>query len=75
MESRPVQLDFMVDEATGFGRGLGVFVKFDEAGQFAIQAPEKVADAYLEAGAKIPAEFGEVRAVIEAKINALQAVL
>ena len=75
MESRPVQIDFLVDEATGFGRGLGTYVKFDEAGQFAIQAPEVVADAYLEDGAKIPAEFGEVRAIIEDKINTLQAVL
>lgn len=75
MESRPVQIDFLVDEATGFGRGLGAYVKFDEAGQFAIQAPEVVADAYLGDGAKIPAEFGEVRAIIEDKINTLQAVL
>lgn len=75
MESRSVSIDFIVDEVTGFGRGLGVYVKFAEDGTFAIQAPEKVADEFLASGAKIPAEFGEVRAVIEGKINALQAVL
>ena len=75
MESRSVSIDFLVDEATGIGRGLGVYVKFAEDGQFAIQAPEKLAEEFLAAGAKIPAEFGEVRAVIEGKINDLQAVL
>lgn len=75
MENRQVTIDVLVDEVTGIGKWNGMLFQFAEDGQFVAKDAGAVAEAYLAAGVKIPGEFPEVRAVIEGKINSLQAVL
>ena len=75
MENRQVTIDVLVDEVIGVGKWNGMYIQFAEDGQFIVKDAGAVADAYLAAGAKIPGEFSEVRAIIEGKINSLQAVL
>ena len=79
MIAKPVTVTYNVDEQTNIGVLDGKYVKFavDEAGVES-SAEILVADAvneYVAAQIRVPDEFAEIRAAVQTKINALQAVL
>ena len=79
MIAKPVTVTYSVDEQTNIGVLDGKYVKFavDEAGVES-SAEILVADAvneYVAAQIRVPDEFAEIRAAVQTKINALQAVL
>ena len=76
MQARMVTVQIDADDTQPFGLWGDQYVQFmDDGARIEPRDVEEVADAYIEAGAKIPAEFGDVRCVIENRINQLQAVL
>ena len=68
-----VQID--ADDALPFGLWNDFYVQFKDGDVVEPVEPEAVFDAYVEAAAKVPVEFGEVRILIEDKIAQLQALL
>lgn len=75
VQARQVSVLIDADDNLPFGRWMDLYVQFKEDGSVVAVEPEEVYDAYVEAGAKIPVEFGEVRILVEDKIAQLQAVL
>ena len=85
MIAKPVTIvyDYVMDEQTKIAVCNGEYVKFTEnvAEDGSVSesyAPLLVADAvneYVAAQIKVPAEFPEVRAAVQTKVDALQAVL
>lgn len=75
MQPRTVTVQIDADDTQPFGLWKDQYVQFLEDGSIEPRDVDEVADAYIEAGAKIPTEFGDVRCVIEDRINQLQAVL
>ena len=75
MQARQVTVQIDADDNLPFGRWMDLYVQFKEDGSVAAIEPDEVLDAYLEAGAKVPPEFGEVRLLAEDKIAQLQALL
>lgn len=73
--SRQVTVDFLVDESTGIGKYGELYVRFQPDGMYAPVTVCDAATAYIDAQAKVPAEFGEVAECINKRIAALQALL
>ncbi len=73
LRSATVQVD--ADDTQPFGLWNGLYVRFQDDGTVIAVQPEEVSENYIANGARIPDEFGEVRAAVEAKIAQLQAVL
>ena len=75
MQPRTVTVQIDADETQPFGLWMGQYVQFMDDGTVIPRNAEEVADAYIGANIKVPAEFGDVRSVIENRINQLQAIL
>jgi hypothetical protein len=75
MQPRSVTIQIDADDTQPFGLWKDQYVQFMDDGSIEPRDVDEVADAYIEAGVKVPVEFGDVRCVIENKINQLQAIL
>ena len=75
MQARQVTVQIDADDVLPFGRWNDLYVQFQEDGSVIAVEPDDILDAYIEAAAKIPVEFGEVRLLAEDKISQLQALL
>ena len=74
MITKPVTVNYLVDEQTNVGLLDGKYVRFvDEVPQDIL--PADAMNEYVAAQIRVPDEFAEVREAVQTKIGALQAVL